>query len=930
MLRNLPIRRKLMTVNLLISGVVLLLTCTAFITYEVVTLRKGMVQGYLTRANIIAANSTASLAFQNENDAEEVLTALKTDPRIIRACIYDNQGNVFAKYPVNSPNAAEPSQLSVFCPVVQGDRTLGTVCLQSDLTALTDRYSAYGWLAAFIISGSVIIAYLLSSLLQKQISRPILTLAETAGAISRNHDFSVRATKIGRDELGLLTDAFNQLLVSIESRDKALREEITERIRAEEKAAREEDRFKLIFDCVPVGIAFAVRQPDGKINRIINDAHLRICGLTREQDQLPDIYTRLRHPDDSARQDEFSRQIAAGKINEFSMEKRYIRLDGGVVWVTFSYQRHQRPDGSLEEVTTVVDITERKNAESRAQAQLARLELLNRITRATSERQDLQSIFQVVIRTLEDHLPVDFCCICLYDQAANTLKVVHVGVKSEATAMALAMSEQAVIPIDANGLSQCVRGRLVYEPDITQIQFPFPQRLARGGLRALVAAPLLVESKVFGVLISARRAPGSFSSGDCEFLRQLSEHVALAAHQAQLNDALRQAYEDLRQTQQAVMQQERLKALGQMASGIAHDINNAISPVALYTESLLDKEPNLSPRARDYLTTIQHAIEDVAQTVARMREFYRQRETQLAMKPVKLNPLIQQVIELSRARWSDMPQQRGVFIKMETSLAPELPAVLGVESEIREALVNLLFNAVDAMPEGGTLTLRTGISGDAPGFARVEVIDTGVGMNEDTRRRCLEPFFTTKGERGTGLGLAMVYGIARRHNAEIEIDSAPGRGTTMRLVFPIPATETASGEKVVSVSVMPPRLRILVVDDDPLLIKSLRDTLEADGHVIVTANTGQDGIDTFRRASEGEEPFAVVITDLGMPYVDGRQVAAAVKNISPATPVILLTGWGQRLVAEGDIPPHVDRVLNKPPKLRELREALVQCLQSKS
>jgi CheY-like chemotaxis protein/anti-sigma regulatory factor (Ser/Thr protein kinase) len=256
---------------------------------------------------------------------------------------------------------------------------------------------------------------------------------------------------------------------------------------------------------------------------------------------------------------------------------------------------------------------------------------------------------------------------------------------------------------------------------------------------------------------------------------------------------------------------------------------------------------------------------------------------------------------------------------------------MGVESEIREALVNLVFNAVDAMPEGGTITLRTKVSEPAssgPRHIRVEVTDTGVGMDEDTRRRCLEPFFTTKGERGTGLGLAMVYGIARRHNAEIEIESAVGKGTTIRFVFPVPAgTVAASGPTHIPFKV-PTRLRILVVDDDPLLIKSLRDILETDGHLVVTANGGREGIDMFRNAHEKEEPFAAVITDLGMPYVNGREVAATIKGISPQTPIILLTGWGQRLVAEGDIPPHVDRVLNKPPRLREIREALAQCVSS--
>ena len=194
-------------------------------------------------------------------------------------------------------------------------------------------------------------------------------------------------------------------------------------------------------------------------------------------------------------------------------------------------------------------------------------------------------------------------------------------------------------------------------------------------------------------------------------------------------------------------------------------------------------------------------------------------------------------------------------------------------------------------------------------------------MDEETRRRCLEPFFTTKGERGTGLGLAMVYGVVRRHNAEIEMESAIGQGTTVRLRFPVPATDSAEAQPA-ALEAMPPRLRILSVDDDPLLIKALRDALEADGHAVVTANGGQEGIDAFRAAEKRDEHFAVVITDLGMPYVDGRKVASAIKSDSPSTPVILLTGWGQRLIAEGDIPPHVDRVLNKPPKLRELRAAL--------
>ena len=580
-------------------------------------------------------------------------------------------------------------------------------------------------------------------------------------------------------------------------------------------------------------------------------------------------------------------------------------------------------DGKVKRLRGALqDITAQKQSEARLRAQLQRLHMLEHITRAIGERQDLPSILQVVIRTLEDELPLDFGCVCLYDSTERRLTVVAVGLASAEVAGRLSMTEQARIPIDENGLSRCVRGQLVYEPDIEGLAFPFPQRLASGGLRSLVAAPLQIESHVFGVLISARRQPNSFSSGECEFLRQLSEHVALAAHQAQLHGALQTAYEELRSTQQSVMQQERLRVLGQMASGIAHDINNAISPIALYTDSMLEREPGLSDRARGYLHTIQQATSDVAETVARMREFYRQQVGQSQLVGVDVNTLVPQVVELTRARWEAMPQQGGTVIEVETALAPELPQIMGTKSELREALTNLVFNAVDAMPQGGTLTLRTRRRGEDRVI--IEVADTGVGMNDETRRRCLEPFFTTKGERGTGLGLAMVYGVIQRHAGELEIDSSPGFGTTVRLSFAV-ATSAAATTSEVQV-VIPVVLRILLVDDDPILLKSLRETLEQDGHTILTANGGRQGLELFQASigANGQSTISLVITDLGMPHVDGRSVARGVKEVSPDTPVILLTGWGERLLAEGEAPPNVDRVLGKPPRLREVRKALAE------
>lgn len=798
--RTRDIRRSLILMLLLTTGIVVLLTTAAFSVYEFVAARELAARNLSTLAQVIATNSTAALAFDNPDDARRVLAAIKAEPHVTAAALYSLDGKLFASYPGDGaslpgevPRLGERfgrSRLVVAHSVVQGTNRLGTVYLKSDLGAIYESIRLYALIAGMILLLAGPTTYLIAVRLQREISGPILALADTAKAVSQNRDYSARAPQARGYELGLLTDAFNHMLTRIEE------------------------------------------------------------------------------------------------------------------------------------------------GQRRLESQLARLDLLHRITQAIGDRLDLASIFQVVVGTLEADLPIDFGCVCTYEPGTHFISLQSIGPRSRAAAATMALADGAAIPVDENGLSRCIGGELVYEPDASSLPFAFPKRFAQAGIRSLVIAPMLVEQGVCGVLIAARRTPEAFSSADCEFLRHLCDHVALAARQAQLHGALRRAYDDLRQSQQSAMQQERLRALGQMASGIAHDINNAISPVALYTEMLLEREPNLSERARGCLVTIQGAIEDVADTVARMREFYRPREPQLVLARVALNRTIEHVVELTRARWRDLPQQRGMVIELQTNLAADLPEIMGAEGEIRDALTNLIFNAVDAMPKGGTLTLATSIVRDDPYRAGgsceaeprvyVEVTDTGIGMDEETRRRCLEPFYTTKGERGTGLGLAMVYGMVQRHSAELEIDSAPGRGTTLRLSFPV-TRETLQGAAPAAVSVQPSRrLSILLVDDDPLLIKSLRDILEGDGHQVTAADGGQRGIDEFTAAQQRGAPFALVITDLGMPYVDGRKVAASVRAVAPGTPVILLTGWGRRLLAENDIPPHVDRVLGKPPKLIELRAALAE------
>jgi PAS domain S-box-containing protein len=921
-LDGISLQRRLILIIAGICAIVLLLACTVLAIYEVIDFRRGIARDATVWADIVGANTQAALAFDDADAARKVLNTLVAETQIVGAHLYAGDGRLFADWArpgaaLVAPAAGAPSEgsrfgagiLDVARPVIIDGKRLGTIHLRIDLQGMNERITLFAAIAGVALLGSFLLAVGLSARMQGVISRPILALAQTAQVVAEHHDYSVRAPAQSQREFAALTDAFNLMLTQIQRQSHALVES--------------EERVRAIIDSALSAV-------------VVMDAQGLVCDWNARAEQLfgwprseaigrdlADTIIPTRYRDAHRKGLEHFAVAGAGPVLGRMLELSALRRDGSEFPVELSVSALKRGE-AVSFCGFITDITGRKQAEAKLQAQIARLDLLSRITRAIGERQDLASIFQVMIRNLEDNLPIDFGCVLLYDRTTRQLIASNIGVRNPGLVQSLTVPAMAKFAADENGLARCVGGQLIYEPDISRLATALPRLLAGAGLRSMVAAPLVVESAVFGVLVTARLQPDSFGSADCEFLRQLSEQVALAAHQAQLHDALQHAYDDLRQSQQTVMQQERLRVLGQMASGIAHDINNAISPVALYTESLLEREPGLSERTRSYLETINRAIDDVAHTVARMREFYRQREPQLELAAVHLNQKIEQVLDLTRARWSDMTQQRGMVIDVRTVLAPDLPIVMGVASEIREALINLVFNAVDAMPEGGVLTLSTSVVQTvAGGRICAEVGDTGVGMDEETRRRCLEPFFTTKGERGTGLGLAMVYGTAQRHGADIEIDSAPGKGTRIRLLFP-PAPEASSEASGPRPYARPSRMRILLVDDDPILLKSLRDILEGDGHVVTAVNQGQEGIDTFRSSLAGSERFDVVITDLGMPYVDGRKVSRTIKEASPRTPVILLTGWGQRLVAEGDIPEHVDCVLNKPPKLRELREALLK------
>ncbi|MFN8634881.1 MAG: GAF domain-containing protein [Chloroflexota bacterium] len=367
----------------------------------------------------------------------------------------------------------------------------------------------------------------------------------------------------------------------------------------------------------------------------------------------------------------------------------------------------------------------------------------------------------------------------------------------------------------------------------------------------------------------------------------------------------------------ALAQSEKLRALGQLAGGVAHDLNQSLGLVVGHSELALDavkRVPDVAQELRESLETIMQGALDGAQTVKRLQTFVRG-QPEGAAERVALGSLITDVVRLTAPRWRDAAQAAGtpvsVTVNMEMAGDDE---ILGWPASLREALTNLVFNALDAMPGGGDLQISLRPSDR---YVVVDVTDTGVGMPPEVAARVFEPFFTTKGERGTGLGLAMVYGIVERHAGRVEIESAPGRGTTFRLLLPRATRSAATGGTATSATDGRART-ILIVDDEDALRRMLTRILMQDGHTVVAAASADEALTQME-----QQRFDVVLSDHGLGLgMNGLELATAIRDRWPGTRFILVTGWGGTIDPEEVRPMGVEAVIGKPYRAPELRERI--------
>jgi signal transduction histidine kinase/CheY-like chemotaxis protein len=581
--------------------------------------------------------------------------------------------------------------------------------------------------------------------------------------------------------------------------------------------------------------------------------------------------------------------------------------------------------GEVSEIGQVADglrhmLGDLRGATQRLEDLVFKLGTLNEMVEIAARIPRIQDLLGIVLDSTMRAVHATIGSIMILDKDGQTLRLAASrGIPDE-------VIDQVGVKVGEGIAGKVVQlGQAVLVDDIAtdpRFQRPSGPQYANG---SFICMPIRVADRVIGVVNMAKKTtgpdalrPAPFSPVDLQFLNALMTYVGYAVDNARLLEEaqtsasrLQGVVDDLKTTQAAYVRAETLRAIGQLSSGVAHHLNNLFAVILGRVELLLRRVED--GEIRRALEIVLRTAQDGAEVVRRVQRFSRVQPV-AAPAAVDLNDLATEVVELTRPRWYDEAQLQGRGVEVVVE-AGRVPAVAGEPAALREVLMNLVLNALDALPQGGRVTIRTWAASDR---VHVAVADTGTGMSDVVRQQALEPFFTTKGPKSTGLGLSVAYGTIERHGGTLVIDSEEGHGTRVTVTLP------AAGRGA-AVAVAPPTvlatapLRVLVIDDEPDVRATLVDMLEAQGHTVVQAPGGREGLGLM----ETGPPVDLVLTDLGMPGMTGWDVARQIRERWPVVPVGLMTGWGEQQLTPVERS-RVSFVITKPFDLDALSLALAE------
>jgi signal transduction histidine kinase/BarA-like signal transduction histidine kinase len=431
-----------------------------------------------------------------------------------------------------------------------------------------------------------------------------------------------------------------------------------------------------------------------------------------------------------------------------------------------------------------------------------------------------------------------------------------------------------------------------------------------------LSVPLKVKNEVIGVLnVSSLREERKFNEVDLKLVSIFAQNAVVSIEKAELYqevkkqaEVLEKTLEDLKKTQGQLIQSEKMRVLGDLAEGIVHDFNNILGIITGRAELLL-KQAKEEGFVKG-LMLIEQVANDGAEIIRRLREYTKIGQESIFIK-VDLNKILRQVMELTSFKWKDEAQARGININIDMDLK-EVSPIAGNPSEIREVFVNLLLNAIEALPKGGKIILGTRMEDD---YVLAWVKDDGIGMKEEVKSKIFEPFFTLKGEKGMGLGLTIASGIVIKHQGTVSVDSEQGKGTCIWLKFPVSRKAREEEEKITVIDFQP--ANILVIEDEKNMRDIILEMLSEQGHSVTLAVDGKQGIEFFKKGT-----YDLVLTNLSMPEMSGWEVVSEIKSANPYAKVALMTGCGAQTKEEEAKAKGVDFLISKPFKKNQLLFAI--------
>lgn len=535
-----------------------------------------------------------------------------------------------------------------------------------------------------------------------------------------------------------------------------------------------------------------------------------------------------------------------------------------------------------------------------------------------SDHHSFTEILEYFLDVVTRELRVEKATLMLLDRPSGELRIASSrGVPaSQAAEFRISVGEGIAGEVAKTGES------FVDDGKDGRVLFHSRSDLSSAFLSVPIALSVAIKSddEMIGVVSLSPRSTGRrFGPDDVNYVTGLAGQLAVAIKGARHSEELRKTYESLKATQDQLVFAERVKAVGQMAAGIAHDFNNVLCVIMGRTElalkSAMSQELDRS-KIRFHLETIAKAAQQGATVIGRIQDYTRFKKD-VPDSPVNVSTVLRDAVEIAKPKWKEQSEAEGRHISIEFRLA-DVPAVSGNMYELIQVVGNLIFNAVEAMPRGGTLTLRSFTEDEMVVF---EVQDSGSGMDEETQKHVFSPFFTTK-DRGQGLGTSIIQGIVSRHGGQITFKSKIGQGTTFTVRLPMLEEQAKNPmDDSVVTSGDTARARVLFVDDDADVRSLYEDTLVNSGHRVRTVEDGRQALQILSK-----EKFDVVVTDLNMPEMTGLELAKEVKRRDAGLPVILLTGWAVPQRQESLKDAGIDYLIFKPSKFEVLLGAIQELL----